>query len=39
MASDRELIGDDLALLVGDRLAVDGERVLGVIAETMKKPV
>ena len=36
---DRELIGEDLALLVRNRLAVDGERVRGVIAESVKKAV
>ena len=36
---DRELIREDLALLVRNRLAVDGERVRGVIAESVEKTV
>ena len=35
----RELVGKDLALLIGDGLAVNGEGVGGVVAETMKKAV
>ncbi len=36
---DRDLIREDLALLVGNRLAVDGERVRGVIAESVEQAV
>src|ERR1019366_8906818 len=35
----RQLVGKDLALLVGDRLAIDGKRVGGVIAEAVKEAV
>ena len=35
----RKLVGEDLALLVGDRLTVDRERVGGVIAQAMEKAV
>ena len=34
-----KLVGEDLALLVGDRLAIDGERVGGVIAEAVEEAV
>ena len=34
-----KLVGEDLALLVGDGLAVDGERVGGVIAEAVEEAV
>ncbi len=34
-----KLVGEDLALLVGDRLAVDGEGVGGVIAEAVEETV
>jgi hypothetical protein len=33
------LIGEDLALLVGDGLAIDGERVGCVVAEAVEEPV
>ena len=36
---DRQLIGEDLAHLVGNRLAVDRKRVRGVIAESVEKAV
>ena len=36
---DRDLIRENLALLVRDRLAVDGERVRGVIAQAVEKTV
>jgi hypothetical protein len=36
---DRDLIGEDLTLLVRYWLAVNGERVRGVIAESMEQPV
>ena len=35
----RNLVGKNLALLIGDGLAIDRERVLGVIAQAMKKAV
>ena len=35
----RKLVGEDLALLVGDRLAVDGEGVGGVVAEAVEEAV
>ena len=34
-----ELVGEDLALLVGDGLAIDGEGVGGVVAEAMEEAV
>ena len=34
-----DLIRKDLALLVGDRLAIDGKRILRVIAESVKEAV
>ncbi len=34
-----KLVGEDLALLVGDGLAVDGEGVLRVIAKAMEEAV
>ncbi len=37
--SSGNLVGEDLALLVGDRLAVDGEGIFGVIAEAVKQAV
>ena len=36
---DFSLIGKDLALLVGNRLAVDGERILRVVADPVKRPL
>ncbi len=35
----RNLVGEDLALLVGNGLAVDREGILGVVAETVKQTV
>jgi len=34
-----DLVGEDLALLIGDGLAIDGERILGVIAHAVKEAV
>ena len=39
MELDGNLVGEDLALLVGDGLAVDGERVGSVIAEAVEEAV
>ena len=36
---ERNLVGEYLALLIGDRLAIEREGVLGVIAESMKQPI
>ena len=36
---ERNLVGKDFALLVGDRLAIDGERVLRVIAHAVEETV
>ena len=36
---DGNLIGKYLALLIGDRLAVDRERVLGVVADAVEEAV
>ena len=36
---DRQLLGEHLAHLVGNRLAVDRKRIRGVIAESVEKPV
>src|SRR5271156_2681978 len=36
---DGKLIGEDLALLVGDRLAVDGERIRGVVADAVEETI
>ena len=36
---DRELVGEDLALLVGDGLAVDGEGIGGVVAKAVEQAV
>ena len=33
------LVGEDFALLVGDRLAVDGERIFRVVAQAVKETV
>ena len=35
----RNLVGEDLALLIGDRLAIHGERVFGVIAQSVEEAV
>ena len=35
----RDLVGKDFALLIGDGLAVHGERVFRMIAEPVEKPV
>ncbi len=39
MELDGKLVGEDLALLVGDGLAVDGEGVGGVVAEAVEEAV
>src|SRR5580658_1081163 len=36
---DRQLVGEDLALLIRNRLAVNGKRVRGVIAKSVKEAV
>src|SRR5215472_2954179 len=36
---ERNLVGEHLALLIGDRLAIERERVLSVIAESMEETI
>ena len=36
---DRDLVREDLALLICDGLAIDGERIRGVIAQPVKRPL